>query len=309
TALMTFPLNRIVGREFVPNEDMGEWTIHMDAPEGTSLEGSQEIAFSVLKELEGIEGVAEIEPMVNPGGSGAAGGGGGSNVTHIHFQVQALPIDQRTHTQGQMITEMRKRLAQHPAYRPSISARNALGSGEGQGGFAISANILGPDLREVADYSMKALAAAQKVPSITEAKISLSVSNPEIHVAVDRRRAADLGVRMATIGNTLRLAVAGDDEISFFKEGQEQYPVKIRVLESQRRDIEQIGRLTVPAPNGPVRIDNIAQLQRGLGPTTLQRSDRQFAVMFISDIAPGHALDETSADVRKLLAGLGMPPT
>jgi HAE1 family hydrophobic/amphiphilic exporter-1 len=309
TALMTFPLNRIVGREFVPNEDMGEWTIHMDAPEGTSLEGSQEIAFSVLKELEGIEGVAEIEPMVNPGGSGAAGGGGGSNVTHIHFQVQALPIDQRKHTQSQMITEMRKRLAQHPAYRPSISARNALGSGEGQGGFAISANILGPDLREVADYSMKALAAAQKVPSITEAKISLSVSNPEIHVAVDRRRAADLGVRMATIGNTLRLAVAGDDEISFFKEGQEQYPVKIRVLESQRRDASEIGRLTVPSATGPVRIDNIARVERGLGPSQLQRSNRQFSVMVTADVAPGHALDEAANDFRAMLATLSLPPT
>ena len=39
TALLTFPLNRMVGREFVPNEDMGEWTIHLDAPEGTSLDG------------------------------------------------------------------------------------------------------------------------------------------------------------------------------------------------------------------------------------------------------------------------------
>jgi HAE1 family hydrophobic/amphiphilic exporter-1 len=309
TALMTFPLNRIVGREFVPNEDMGEWTVHMDAPEGTSLEGSQEVAFAVLKEIEGIEGVAQIEPMVNPGGSGAAGGGGGSNVTHIHFQVQALPIDQRKNTQSQIITEMRKRLAQHPAYRPSISARNALGSGEGQGGFAISANILGPDLREVADYAMKALSAAQKVPSITEAKISLSVSNPEIHVAVDRRRAADLGVRMSTIGNTLRLAVAGDDEISFYKEGQEQYPVKIRVLESQRRDASEIGRLTVPSANGPVRIDNIARVERGLGPSQLQRSNRQFSVMVTADVAPGHALDEAANDFRAMVAGLGLPPT
>ena len=81
---------------------------------------------------------------------------------------------------------------------------------------------------------MQALAAAQKLPSLAEPKLSLSVSNPEIHVAVDRKRAADLGVRMATIGNTLRLAVSGDDEISFYKEGQEQYPVKIRVLENQR---------------------------------------------------------------------------
>src|SRR5207245_3069101 len=37
---LTFPLNRMVGRDFVPNEDMGEWTTHMDSAEGTSLEGT-----------------------------------------------------------------------------------------------------------------------------------------------------------------------------------------------------------------------------------------------------------------------------
>ena len=140
-------------------------------------------------------------------------------------------------------------------------------------------------------------------------KINLSLSNPEVHVAVDRKRAADLGVRMATVGNTLRLAVSGDDQISFYKESAEQYPVKIRVLEEQRRDIEEIGRLTVPSATGPVRIDNIATLQRGLGPTTLSRSNRQFTVMLIADVAEGYALDQAAEDVRRMLAGLKMPGT
>ena len=308
TFLFTFPLNRMVGRDFVPNEDMGEWTAHMDSPEGTSLEGTEELAFRVLKDLQGIEGVAEIDPIVNPGGSGAAGGGGGGSATHFHFNFQAMPPDQRKRTQSQIIREVRQRLAKYPGSRPSISARNALGSGEGQGGFAISANILGPDLKQLADYSLKALEAAQHLPSLAEPKVMLSISNPEIHVAVDRRRAADLGVRMATIGNTLRLAVAGDDRISFYKEGQEQYPVKIRVLENQRRDAEQIGLLTVPSASGLVRIDNIAKIERGLGPSALQRSNRQFTVMMTSDVAAGHALDEASNDVRKMFAGLNLPP-
>jgi len=302
TALLAFPLNRMVGREFVPNEDMGEWTIHLDAPEGTSLEGTTEVAFQLVKELSGIEGVAQIEPSI--GVSGPAG-----PPTHIHFFCQALPLEKRKTTQAQIITEMRRRLAAHPSYRPSITSRNALGSGEGTGGFAISANILGPDLDQLAEYSKKALVAAQQLPSLTDVKINLNLSNPEVHVAVDRKRAADLGVRMATIGNVLRLAVSGDDEISFYKEGVEQYPVKVRVLENQRRDIDEIGRLTVPSATGPVRIDNIARLERGLGPTTLQRSNRQFTVMLISDIAPGHALDEASNDVRRTLDGLNMPST
>jgi len=293
--VLTFPLNRMVGREFVPNEDMGEWTIHIDTPEGTSLEGSSEIANRLMKELSGIEGVAQIEPMIT------------ERPTHIHLQGQALPYDERKVTSDEIITEMRRRLAAHPAMKPSISVRNPLGGGEGGGGFPINANLLGPDLSRLADYSLKALAAMQKMPSLTDQKISLNISNPEIHVAVDRRRAADLGVRMATVGNTLRLAVAGDDEISTYREESEQYPVKIRVLENQRRDIEAIGKLTVPSLNGPVRIDNIARLDRGLGPSALQRFNRQYSVGIYADVAKGHALDQAAADVRKMFAELNLP--
>jgi hydrophobic/amphiphilic exporter-1 (mainly G- bacteria), HAE1 family len=301
TVLLMFPLNSMVGREFVPDEDMGEWTVHMDAPEGTSLEGSAEVAFKVLQAVNGIEGVANIQPSIGISGGGTA--------THIHLLCQALPLGERENTQAEIVDEMRRRLAAFPAYRPSVTSRNALGSGEGAGGFAIAANILGPDLNEIADYSRRALAEAQKLPSLTDVKISLNLSNPEVHVAVDRRRAADLGVRMATVGNTLRLAVSGDDQISFYKESAEQYPVKMRVREDQRRDIEEIGRLTVPSATGPVRIDNIARLERGLGPSSLSRSNRQFTVMLISDIAPGYALDGAAEDVRRVLAGLKMPGT
>ena len=152
-------------------------------------------------------------------------------------------------------------------------------------------------------YYLKGACSLASFISLLEAGV------PFKHVAVDRKRAADLGVRMSTVGNTLRMAVSGDDQISFYKEGAEQYPVKMRVLEEQRRDIEEIGRLTVPSAVGPVRVDNIATLQRGVGPSTLSRSNRQFTVMLIADIAQGHALDEAAGDVRRMLAGLKLPGT
>ena len=72
TVLLTFPLNRMVGREFVPNEDMGDWTVHVDAPEGTSLEGTTRRPFKLLKEISGIEGVAQIEPSIGVTGMAPA---------------------------------------------------------------------------------------------------------------------------------------------------------------------------------------------------------------------------------------------
>jgi HAE1 family hydrophobic/amphiphilic exporter-1 len=295
--LLTFPLNRMVGRTFVPNEDMGEFTVHTDLPEGTSLEGSEQMAKTLVKEFSDIPGIAQLQPMTS-----------GGRVTHVHIQGYALPYDERKVSVDQMIAQLRKKLAGHQSIKPGITVRSPLGGGE-SGGFAISVQIMAPDIDRLGEYSLQALAAAEKTPSLVQPKLGLSVSNPEIHVAVDRKRAADLGVRMATVGNTLRLAVAGDDQVSTYREGQEQYPVKIRVLENQRRDIEAIGRLTVPSASGlPVRLDNIAHLERGLGPSTLSRYNRQYSVNLNSDIAPGYALDQASNDVRKMLADLKLPP-
>ena len=85
--------------------------------------------------------------------------------------------------------------------------------------------------------------------------------------------------------------------------------MKIRVLEDQRRDIDTVGKLTVASTTGqPVRIDSIAKLNRGFGPTRITRTNRQFSISFSADVAPGHALDEASNDVRALIADLHMPP-
>src|SRR5712692_7083035 len=101
-------------------------------------------------------------------------------------------------------------LATHPGYRPSITMRTALGGGE-QNTFPIQVNLLGPDMETLIDYSLRLVAQAQQLKSLADPKVQVSMSNPELHVAVDRRRAADLGVSMATVGSTLRLMVAGDD--------------------------------------------------------------------------------------------------
>src|SRR4029079_4478750 len=174
---------------------------------------------------------------------------------------------------------------------------------------AIQAVLLGPDIDKLYGYSQQILAKAQATPSLVDARTDYSDASPEVQVAVDRARAADLGVRMSTVGSTLRLMVAGDDEISSYREAGEQYPVKIRVQKNQRRDSDAVGKLTVSSSNGqPVRIDNIARLNRGFGPTRITRTNRQFSISFSADVAPGYALDESSADVRKLVSELHMPP-
>jgi HAE1 family hydrophobic/amphiphilic exporter-1 len=295
-ALLTIPFNRAVGRTFIPDEDMGMMTIHADAPQGTSLEGTSALAREVVHELSGQEGVQELQYQAGSG-----------RVNHFHVFVYLKPLDQRKSSQADVMARMREILAQRPGLASIVAGKAPLGGGEGN--FAISANLMGPDIDKLYPYSQQLLARAQELPSLVDVKSGYSAASPEVHVVVDRARAADLGVRMSTIGGLLRMMVSGDDEISNYREGAEQYPVKIRVLESQRRDTETIGKLTVPSTTaGSIRIDNIARFERGYGPAAIRRVNRQYAIDLQADVAPGHALDEASNDVRRLIADLHLPP-
>ena len=251
------------GREFVPDEDMGEWTIHMDAPEGTSLDGHDR------DRVQAAEGDQRHRGRRADRAARSACRARGSQYAHpLPVSGAAARVTART-PRRKSIAEMRRRLAPYPSYRPID-----------HGAQRARQRRRHRRIRDLGEHPRTRPAAARRVleagaggrrrrrRASPTPKISLSVSNPEIHVAVDRKRAADLGVRMSTIGNTLRLAVAGDDEISFYKEGPEQYPVKIRVLENQRRDVEEIGRLTVPSADraGAHRQHRDAS-SAGLGPS------------------------------------------
>ena len=59
---------------------------------------------------------------------------------------------------------------------------------------------------------------------------------------VDRQRAADIGVRMTDISDAVRLFYSGEDEITRFKEGSEQYPVTMQLLQEQRDNPDVLAR-------------------------------------------------------------------
>ncbi len=122
---------------------MGEFTIHIDAPEGTALEGMGEETNRLSKEIRSIEGIAHIQTLAGAG-----------RLNHGHLFIQLQPLSERKVTQDQVIARIRKVLAGHPSYKPSITMRTALGGGE-QGNFPIQANVRGPEMDRLVDYSMR----------------------------------------------------------------------------------------------------------------------------------------------------------
>ncbi|HKW01562.1 MAG TPA: efflux RND transporter permease subunit [Vicinamibacterales bacterium] len=287
----TFVLSRMIGRSFLPNEDMGEFQLVIDTPEGTSLQGMEKAVLDLTPKLLAVPGVAHVLPTIF------------ERVNHSHIQITLKPVGERK-SQEVVAQGVRQVMTAYPSYKPTIVMRSPIGGGE-TAAYPIQVNLVGPDLRKLSGYALRLLTDVQAMPAISDSKAVVNLSNPELRVAVDRQRAADLGVRVGDLARALRLMVSGEDEISSYREAGERYPVTIRVREDQRSDPNTIGGLMVPSSAGPpVRVDNVARLERGFGPTIIQRFNRQFSMAIFADVKPGHPLDgalrEIGADANAL---------
>jgi HAE1 family hydrophobic/amphiphilic exporter-1 len=254
------------------------------------------VVLELTPQIQQIPGVAHVMPTIF------------ERVNHSHILVTLQPLEERSLSADQIAARVREIMAKYPAYKPTVILRTPLGGGEASS-YPIMVNLTGPDLQQLAQYSLRLLKDVEQMPIITDSKAVVNLSNPELRVSVDRQRAADLGVRVSDLARALRLMVSGEDEISSYREAGERYPVTIRVREDQRSDMNAIGGLMVPSSVGaPVRVDNIATLARGFGPTVIQRYNRQFSMGLYADIKPGRPLDEAIREIQAAIRGLNLPP-
>jgi len=293
----TFVLNDYVGRDWMPQEDQSELGLFVELPEGSSIEATEKVALEMTRKIEKIPGVR----MVFPRSASFL-----DRVTMSYMTVLLAPESERG-TIIDMAQKVREALAEWAYLRPRINFPNLLG---GRDSFSpIRGMLLGPDIRECVRYAKEYTLLLQNEPAVTDVKANLSLNNPELQVMVDRQLASDLGVRVADIAGAVRLLMSGEDQVSTFKEGAEQYPVMMRLGPEQRDDPAMLSRLLIPSGKlGLIRLDSIAKLERGMGPSRVDRFARQFAVSVYGNVARGYGLGEAAAAASATVDKLGLPP-
>ncbi|HWR50470.1 MAG TPA: efflux RND transporter permease subunit [Bryobacteraceae bacterium] len=296
TFLSTFVVYRFIGRDWMPEEDQSELSVNMELPEGTSITETERVTIEAANRIAKIPGVIAVVP---------ASTSFLERVTQSSTTVLLAPPSERGDIQ-EMGQKVRAVLRDYPYTRPRLSFPNALG---GRDTFSpIRVALLGPELGPLVALAKKANTDLLSVPSISDVRVNLNLNNPELQVNIDRTRASDLGVRVSDIAGAVRLLMSGDDEISTFKEGSEQYPVTMRLMPGQRDDPAVFTRMLVPSAKlGLIRLDSVARLERGLGPSRIDRLNRQFSVGVYANVAPGHSLGEAAADTQAAIDRIGLP--
>jgi HAE1 family hydrophobic/amphiphilic exporter-1 len=292
----TFIVNRYIGRDWMPQEDQSELGVFIELPEGSSLEATQRVTLEAAKKIEQIPGVLAVVPATS---------GFLQRVTMAFMTVLLSPQGEREEIEV-MGQKVRAALRDYAYARPRVTFPNALG---GRDTFSpIRAQLLGPEMKTLVGIAKQVSQEMMSQPSLADVKANLNLNNPELQVNIDRPLASDLGVRVSDIAGAVRLMMSGEDQISTFKEGSEQYPVTMRLLPEQRDDPNALSRLLVPsAKQGLIRLDSVAKLERGLGPSRIDRFNRQFSVGIYGNVAPGHSLGEAAAATQQVINSVGLP--
>lgn len=293
----TFVLARYIGRDWMPQEDQSELGISMEMPEGSSLEATERIALEITRKVEKVPGVLTVVP----GSAGFI-----DRVTMARMTVLLVPPGERGPL-NETATQIRAILREYSYARPAVSFPNALG---GRDTFSpIRASLLGPDFGQLAPIARELLSRLLKQPELADMRANLSFNNPELQIQIDRQLASDLGVRVSDVASAVRLLMSGEDEVSTFKELGEQYPVTMRLMPGQRDDQQVLSRLLVPSAKlGLIRLDSVAHLDRGVGPSRIDRVGRQYAISFYGNPAPGITLGDAAAAVDRVVNEMDLPP-
>jgi HAE1 family hydrophobic/amphiphilic exporter-1 len=147
------------------------------------------------------------------------------------------------------------------------------------------------------------MARVHTIPGVVDVDSNFEPTQPELRVEINRERAADLGVSVESLATNLRTLVGGE-EVSEFKDGDDQYVVRLRLDEPFRNSPQGIGDLLIPAGAGrTARVSDVAALRETRGPASIERYNRQRQISVVANIdrVPlGTVLAAAQAEVETL---------
>ncbi len=290
---------------FIPPDDNSQTQVYLELPPGSTL--AQTATAAEAARLM-IAKVAHVKSIYTTIGGGSVGGDpfapqGAAEARKASLTILLTDRGDRPRKQG---IENNIRAALEPL--PGVRSKVGLG-GSGEKYVLV---LTGEDPVALQAAALAVDKDLRTIPGLGSVASSASLIRPEIAVRPDFAKAADMGVTSAAIGETLRIATAGDYDISLPKLNlsQRQVPMVVKLDDEARKDLSVLERLAVPSNKpgaGPVMLGQVATLEMTGGPAVIDRYDRSRNVNFEIELS-GLPLGDVTAAVAQLPAIKQLPP-
>ena len=299
-SLMLVPLG-FIGSEFIAVADRGEFTVTLELAPGATLENTNYITQQAERTISMMPEVAKMFVNVGVSSEGLIGQSSNNN---SELNVTLVPRDQRRRSTDDVGAAIKAELVKLPGVKVRVNPIGIFGTANQT---PIQLVVSGPDYVTTRRSAEQVADIVRSVPGSADVRLSSVEGKPETRIDIDRQKMAALGLSLSDVGSTLRVALTGDND-SKFRDGADEYDIRILLDESDRSRVSSIGDLTLMNRDGKlVELKQFAAISQSTGPTKLERVDRNSAVTVFSQ-AVGRPSGSIGADIRQRLAATSLPP-
>ncbi|HEV8339016.1 MAG TPA: efflux RND transporter permease subunit [bacterium] len=292
------PLGAAVNQNFLPEDDESQFDVVIRAPEGWTLEATERLANQMGLEIHRLPGVAHTVVTVADDAQ--------RTPNRFSLFVKLADVNERRVSQHALMARVRDEVLPRYAHL-GLRTKVSLASEFGEGFEPINYVISGPDLAVLTRAAEVGEKALREIPGVVDVNSSLISRKPQLGITVDRMRAADLGVSVMDAAMALRVLVGGV-EVSTFTEGGEQYEVHMRAEAAYRRNLEGLSQLTTGSASlGALPLEQVVRIERGVGPSVIDRFNRRRQVTLTANLLPNTDQAGVMQQLDSTIRGLGLP--
>ena len=298
---LLFPALGLIGNEFMPQSDRGEFSVSVELEPGTSIEQNNQTTLRIERIFAQMP---EIEKVFTGVGSQATGSLTLSSNNLTQLNVTLIPKELRKKSTTQVGEEIKVKLKEIPGVKVYVNPIGLFGAAN-QASIQIAVN--GTDFTSITQAARQVEDVLNSVPGTTDVRLSSETGKPEMRIEIDRAKMAQLGLSVADVGTTLRVALTGDDQ-SKFRDGSNEYDIRIRFDEFNRTRTDDIGRIPFVNNRGQqVELKQFANIYQSSGPTKLERRDR-ISIIYVNGETLGRPTGTIMEDFKTRIADVQLPP-
>ncbi len=291
------------GVEFLPSSDPERAWVHIEAPVGTNLEASDRI----VRQAEAVclEQPDVLHVVTQVGSGGGDPFGSSSAGTHVsQLTVEFKDFHERSRPSTEVVDELRAALG--AAITGATVRVEKETMGPPSAGEPVNMEIQGPDLAVLGQVAAGVMERIKGVPGLVDLKSDYIHGKPEIRVAVDKEKAALMGLSASAVAQTVRAAVGGV-KVGTYREGKDEYDIVAKLPRKDRSSLEGIERLTVSGPEGePIPLTSVARVGMTGGIGGIRHIDQKRVVTVSADVS-GRPAGQVRAEVDAVMRTIELP--
>lgn len=272
--------------ELAPMEDRNQFRLQLTAVEGTSYDYMDRYVQNLVGFVQ--DSIPEYKTALSVTAPGFTGGGA---VNTGFVRVTLSDPQNRDRSQQDIVDMVNRNLSRFPEGRAFTIQEQTI-SVNRRGGLPVQFVIQNNNLEKLRAVIPEFLEEANSNPVLQGVDIDLKFNKPELRVEINRLKAAQLGISVQDIAQTLQLAYSNLRFGYFTKDGK-QYQVMGQVTRIDRDDPDDLKNLYVRTASGQlISLDNVVTVQESTTPPSLYHFNRYKSATISAGLAPGKTVGD-----------------